>query len=142
MSKPLIAESEIILKHNIKTIWDIVVNNNDYKWRTGINKIEILENDKDWIEYYGNGKKFFTKFTLTEKEENKLYSFAMENKRFYGNWAGKFVEVNKNETKCEFTETIFIRNKLMEILARLFWDIKKAQKQYLDDLGKKLEESN
>jgi hypothetical protein len=27
MGKPLIAEKEIILKYNVKTIWDIVVNN-------------------------------------------------------------------------------------------------------------------
>ena len=36
MSKPLIAEKEVILKYNVKIIWNIVVNNSDYKWRSDI----------------------------------------------------------------------------------------------------------
>jgi hypothetical protein len=62
MNKPLIAEKEIVLKHNnnIKRIWDIIVNNNDYKWRTYIKKIKILENGKDWVEYYDIKERFYT----------------------------------------------------------------------------------
>ena len=46
MSKPLIAEKEIILEYNVKIIWDIIVNNSDYKWRSDIKNIEILENGR------------------------------------------------------------------------------------------------
>jgi hypothetical protein len=111
MGKPLIAEKEIILKYNIKTIWDIIVNNNDYKWHTGIYKIEMMENGKDWVEYYDANGKYFTKFVLSYKEEYTLYSFDMDNKNFYGNWVGKFIEINNNETKCIFTETIYVKIK-------------------------------
>jgi hypothetical protein len=131
VKKKLIAEKEVVLQYNVKTIWDIVVNNSDYKWRTDIKKIEILENKKDWIEYYGINEKYFTKFTLKDKEECKLYSFDMENKNFYGNWVGKFIEISTNETKCIFAETIYIKNKIMNILAKLFFNIKKIQKQSL-----------
>jgi len=134
----LVAEKEIILKYNLKKIWDIIVNNNDYKWRTGIKKIEILENGKDWKEYYDVKEKFFTKFTLREKEEYTLYSFDMENKNFYGNWAGRFAEINENETKCIFSETIYVKNKILNIVAKFFWNIEKMQKQYFKDLEKKL----
>jgi uncharacterized SAM-binding protein YcdF (DUF218 family) len=51
MNKPLISEEEIILEYNVKTIWDIVVNNSDYGWRSAIKKIELLDNES-WIEYY------------------------------------------------------------------------------------------
>jgi hypothetical protein len=142
MGKPLIAEKEIVLKHNVKTIWDIVVNNDDYKWRTDIKKIEKLENGKDWIEYYDTNKNFFTKFILKDKEEYKLYSFDMENKNFHGNWIGEFVEINDNETKCIFTEKIYVKNKIMNILAKLFWNINKIQEKYFNDLKNKLNGNN
>jgi hypothetical protein len=43
MNKPIISEKEAILKYNVKIIWDIVVNNNDYKWRTDIKELERLD---------------------------------------------------------------------------------------------------
>jgi hypothetical protein len=60
MNKPIISEKEVILKYSVKNIWDIVVNNNDYKWRTDIKELEILENGKDWIEYYDVNRKQYT----------------------------------------------------------------------------------
>ena len=142
MNKPLISKKEIVLKYSAKTIWDIVVNNNDYKWRSGINKIEILENGKDWIEYYNENGKFFTKFTLKDKKEYSFYSFDMENKNFYGNWTGKFIELSNNETKCIFTEKVYIKNRIMNILAKYFWNLDKIQEKYFDDLRKKLSQNN
>jgi hypothetical protein len=47
---------------------------NDYKWRTDIKELEIIENGNGWIEYYNMNKKNFTEFTLKKKEEYKLYS--------------------------------------------------------------------
>jgi hypothetical protein len=138
MVKPLIAEKETILKYNVKTVWDIVVNNDDYTWRTGINKIVIQENGKDWIEYYGANKKYFTKFILKHKKEYTLYSFDMNNRNFYGTWVGKFIEINNNETKCIFKETIYVKNKIMNIVAKIFWNIGKTQEQYFKYLENKL----
>jgi hypothetical protein len=130
MNKSIVSETEIILKYNVKIIWDIVVNNNDYKWRTDIKELEIIENGNDWIEYYDMNKKYYTKFTLKENEEYKLYSFDMENKKFYGNWIGRFFEINNNETKCIFTETIYVKNKIINILAKIFLNLGKMQEQY------------
>jgi hypothetical protein len=39
----LIIKKECILHYSIKNIWDIIVNNNDYKWRNDIRKIKILQ---------------------------------------------------------------------------------------------------
>jgi len=138
MNKPLIAKKEIILKYNVKTIWDIVVNNNDYKWRSDVKKVEILEDGKNWKEYYDVKEKFFTKFTLKEKKGYTIYSFDMDNKNFYGNWMGNFTKINDNETKCVFTETIYVKDKIMNIIAKVFWNIEKIQEQYFRDLENKL----
>ena len=140
MNKPLISEKEIDLEHNVKNIWSIVVNNSDYKWRSDIKNIVILDNGKDWIEYYDVNKKYYTTFTLKEKKEYTLYSFNIENKNFHGTWVGKFIEINENQTKLIFTETIYMKNKIMNVLAKLFWNLEKIQEKYFIDLIKKLEE--
>jgi hypothetical protein len=139
MNKPLISEKEIVLGYNVKTIWFIVVNNNDYDWRSGLKRIELLENGK-WMEYYDDSGKNFTLFSIKKKEEYTLYSFDIENKNFYGTWIGKFIEINENETKLIFTETIYMKNKIMNVLAKLFFNIGKIQEQYFNDLIKKLSE--
>ena len=66
----------------------------------------------------------------------------MENKNFYGNWTGKFIKINDDETKCIFTEEIYIKNGIMNLLAKIFWNIKKIQEQYFKDLENKLKENN
>jgi len=104
-------------------------------------KIEILDNG-NWLEIYDNTGKNFTKFILRNKEEYSTYSFEMDNKNFSGYWEGKFIEIDTNKTKCIFTETIYIKNPIMNVLAKLFWNLEKIQEQYFKDLRKKLEENN
>ena len=139
MEKPIISERETVFQYNVKTIWNIVINNKNYKWRTGIEKIDILENDR--IEYYDKNSKHYTKFTLKNKEEYKLYSFDMENKIFFGTWTGKFIEININETKYVFIEKIFMKNRVKAFLAKYFWNIGKIQEKYFHDLRSNLAES-
>ena len=139
MNKPLISEKEIILEYNIRKIWNVIVNNSDYSWRSGIKKIEITGNGK-WTEYYDENRKSFTLFTLKEKIEYTLYSFYMENKYFSGTWIGKFIEINENQTKLIFTETIYVKNKIINVLAGKFWKLGKIQEKYFIDLKQKLME--
>jgi hypothetical protein len=65
----------------------------------------------------------------------------MKNKKFHGNWIGKFIEKNNKETKCIFRETIYVKNKIINILAKVFWNLEKIQEQYFRDLEKKLLEN-
>ena len=139
MDKPLISEKEIILEYNVKAIWDIVVNNSDYGWRSDIKKIELLDNE-NWMEYYDEEGKYYSKFILKNKEKYTLYSFDIENKNYYGNWTGRFIEINENETKLIFTEKINVKNKIMKVFAKIFWNLGKIQEQYFVDLIKKLKE--
>jgi hypothetical protein len=66
----------------------------------------------------------------------------MDNKNYYGNWIGEFEEISPNETKCIFTEEIYIKNKLMNFLAKFFWNLEKIQNQYFADLEAELKSRN
>jgi hypothetical protein len=124
---------------NIRTVWNIITDNNNYAWRSDLEKIEIIGNGNEFVEYTKGG--FSTKFTITAKEELKRYEFNMENKNMTGHWIGCFEETNKGGTKIVFSEEININNPVMEFLSYLFMNIKKMQKTYVDDLRKELGEN-
>jgi hypothetical protein len=140
-AKPLIAKKEIVLAYNVKDIWNIVTNNENYSWRSDIANVKI-ESEKVWLEYYDEAGKYYTRFALAEKTEYTKYAFAMDNKNYYGNWIGEFEEISPTETKCIFTEEIYIKNKLMNFLAKFFWNLEKIQNQYFADLEAELKREN
>jgi hypothetical protein len=63
----------------------------------------------------------------------------MDNRYFYGDWMGEFMEIGQNETKCIFTETIYVRSKIIMLVAKLIWNIKALQERYFNDLEKELD---
>ncbi|OSB18721.1 hypothetical protein B2H94_06325 [Clostridium sporogenes] len=138
MRKPRTAEVTAHLQSDIKFVWNVVTNNNDYKWRSDIEKIEIINDGKEFIEYTPNG--ITTKFFITKKEEYSQYEFSMGNKMFTGFWTGHFSETENGGTKIVFVENIFIKNPIIKILSYFFMDLKKMQNTYILDLKKKLGE--
>jgi len=138
MSKARKSEITATLKTDIKTVWDVVTNNNDYKWRSDIERIEIMDNGNTFIEYAPNG--ISTKFTITKKNLYNRYEFNLENKKFTGSWIGNFSEIKEGGTKIIFTENIFVKNPIIRVLSYLFMDLKKIQNNYILDLKRKLSE--
>ena len=138
MSKARKSEITATFKTDIKIVWDVVTNNNDYKWRSDIERIDIFDNGNTFIEYSPNG--ISTKFTITKKNLYNRYEFNLENKNFTGSWIGNFSEIEKGGTKIIFTENIFIRNPVIRVLSYLFMDLKKMQNTYVSDLKRKLGE--
>ncbi|MBD5639277.1 hypothetical protein HYI18_11895 [Clostridium botulinum] len=138
MRRPRTAEVTAYLQSDIKFVWNVVTNNNDYKWRSDIEKIEIINDGKEFIEYTPNG--IATKFFITKKEEYSQYEFSMGNKMFTGFWTGHFSETENGGTKIVFVENIFIKNPIIKILSYFFMDLKKMQNTYILDLKKKLGE--
>ncbi|BCZ45338.1 hypothetical protein psyc5s11_14050 [Clostridium gelidum] len=138
MSKARKSEITATFKTDIKIVWDVVTNNNDYKWRSDIERIEIIDNGNTFIEYTPNG--ISTKFTITKKNLYNRYEFNLENKNFTGSWVGDFSEIEKGGTKIVFTENIFIKNPIIRVLSYLFMDLKKIQNNYILDLKRKLGE--
>lgn len=138
MSKARQSEIIAIFKSDIKTVWNVVTNNSDYKWRSDIERIDIIDNGNAFVEYTPNG--ISTKFIITKKDLYNRYEFNIENRNFTGFWIGNFSRTENEGTKIVFTENIFIKNLLIRVLSYLFMDLKKIQNTYVLDLKRKLGE--
>lgn len=114
---------------DIKEIWNIITDNNNYSWRSDLSKIEII-NDKEFIEYDKNN--YPTHFTITKKEYLKEYRFTIKNTNIKGNWIGIFKELSNYKVEIDFTEEIETHNLLMKLLAKPY--LKSMQKRYIKDL--------
>lgn len=123
-----------LLSYNIDKIWRIVTDNSHYNWRTDLSQIEVLDGGKRFIEYTKDG--FATTFTITKKLEKKQYEFDMENKNMSGHWTGVFKELN-GETEVTFTEDVKAKNPIMSLFVGIY--LKKQQRQYIEDLKRRLE---
>lgn len=139
LGKARTSEITAYFKSDIKTVWQVITDNSNYKWRSDIEKIEIMSDGEEFIEYTHDGNA--TKFSITKKEQCRKYEFNMENKMFTGNWTGRFEKVEKGGTKIAFTENIFIKNPFIRLLSYFLMDLKKIQNTYITDLKKELGES-
>lgn len=113
---------------SIDDVFKIITDNNNYSWRSDLDKINIVGDNK-FVEYAKNG--FPTEFTITDCVPNNYYAFNIDNANMYGRWYGKFTTVNNN-TVIEFTEELTAKKSLPKFLIKLY--IKKQQKQYVKDL--------
>ena len=130
-----------MIKSNIKKqfscdknkLWDIITDNSNYKWRTGLSKIEIID-ENHFIEYTKNN--FPTYLTITAKEKLKEYKFDLENANLKGRWIGTFKELPNGQIELDFTEEIEVNSLIMKLLAKPY--LKSQQKRYMRDLKKEL----
>lgn len=119
-------------------IWEIVTNNEDFSWRSDLDRIEIENGGAEFTEYTKEG--FSTHFIITEKDPVKRYAFKMENKSFTGDWIGLFHPLPEGGTELVFTETLRFKNPVLELVSHLFLNLKKIQQTYMYDLKKRLNE--
>ncbi|MCS4480576.1 hypothetical protein JQ035_11660 [Clostridium botulinum] len=136
MRKPRTAEVTAYLQSDIKSVWNVVTNNNDYKWRSDIEKIEIINDEKEFIEYTPSG--IATKFFITKKEECSQYKFSMGNKMFTGFWTGHF-QKQKWWNKDSFCRNIFIKIQSLRFYL-IFYGFKENAKYIYIRFKKKLGE--
>lgn len=113
---------------SIDDVFKIITDNNNYSWRSDLDKIDIVGDNK-FVEYAKNG--FPTEFTITDCIPNSYYAFNIDNANMSGRWYGKFDSVN-DITVVEFTEELTAKKALPKFLIKLY--IKKQQKQYVKDL--------
>lgn len=124
---------------DIESVWNVVTNNKSYKWRSDLDRVEILNDGNEFIEYNKNG--FAIHFYITKKEKHKLYEFDMESDYFSGSWSGYFVTIENGGTQIVFKEMITYNTFRTKFLSYLFVNLKKVQKIYVCDLKKELGES-
>lgn len=136
--KEKISTATQIVDFKIEDIWNTITNNKDWKWRTDLENLKII-NDEEFMEYGKGG--FEVHFKITKKEKNKMYAFDMESKAFSGKWTGSFEELPNEKTKITFTESLMYKKFFYKIFASLFVNLKKIQDTYMRDLKKKLSEN-
>lgn len=119
---------------DIERVWDIVTSLSNYSWRSDLDRIEILSENK-FVEHSKDG--FATTFTVTANERCKRWEFDLENANISGHWTGVFTQ-NGGKTMIEFTENITAKKLFMKPLVKGF--LKKQQARYIEDLKKALGE--
>ena len=130
-----------MIKSNIKKqfscdknkLWNIIIDNSNYKWRTDLSKIEIID-ETHFVEYTTNN--FPTYFTITAKEKLKEYKFDLENANLKGKWIGIFKELTNGNIELDFTEEIEVNSLIMKLLAKSY--LKSQQKRYMKNLEREL----
>lgn len=113
---------------DVKEVWDIVTNLENYAWRSDLSRIEVIS-DKRFTEYTKDG--FSTEFTVTLTEQYRRWEFDLENANISGHWTGIFTS-DGNQTTIEFTEDVTAKKFFMKPLVKGF--LKKQQAQYIEDL--------
>lgn len=123
------------LNHDIKKVWDTVLDLNNYSWRSDIDRIEIIDKNT-FIEYTKDG--FKTTFKITFIEPYKQLEFDIENENIKGRWIGIFYECN-NKTTINFTENINSKKWYLKPFISKY--LRKQQHRYYLDLKHKLDNS-
>lgn len=121
-----------VFKSDIRKVWETVLAVENYKWRSDLNKVEVIS-EKQFIEYTKDG--YLTTFTVTAVEPYKRWEFDMENTNMKGHWSGVFTSRGK-ETEIEFTEYVTTKKFFLKPFVKLY--LKKQQKQFVTDLEKEL----
>lgn len=114
-------------------LWNIIMNNENYAWRSDLSKIEIVD-ETHFIEYTKNN--YPTYFTITSKIPYSEYSFKMENSNMKGIWVGLFKVLAGGSIEIEFTEEIATEVFFVKLLLKSY--LNKQQKRYIEDLKKAL----
>ena len=122
-------------KADIKKVWEVVTNNNNYEWRKDLSKIDVSADGNSFTEYTKDN--FATNFTITLKKPYEQYEFDMSNKAMKGHWIGVFTSIN-NGTQIEFTEEVAAKNIFMSLIIGVY--LKKQQAGYIADLKRELGE--
>lgn len=123
---------------DVHTVWDIVTNNRDFKWRKDLSNVEVFDYGKRFMEYKKDG--FATYFEITLQEPYKRYELNMKNINFNGRWIGTFKPTANNGTEIIITEEIHGNSRFMDLLSYFFMSLKKMQYNYVKDLRRKLDE--
>lgn len=128
-----IIKCKAVFQRDLQTVWDFVTSLENYQWRSGLSRIEVVS-EKQFIEYTKDG--YATTFTTTVSEPFERWEFDMENSNMVGHWTGVF-KGRGGKTEIEFTEVVTAKKWIMKPLVRGY--LRTQQKQYVSDLRKALE---
>lgn len=116
----------------VEKVWNTITDLSQYKWRSDIEKIQVID-EETFIEVSKEGIK--TKFTVVNKKEYELWEFTLDNKNIKGRWTGKFYR-HGEKTTLDFTEEVHAKKIFMAPFVGRY--LRKQQRQYFVDLKREL----
>lgn len=135
-------QRKIKYKTSTETVYETVVNNSDFRYRSDLKDLIIIDNNADfqtWKEFSRNGQSIT--FRTTKKEPYSRYEFEIiEGNGITGYWVGEFNKTEAGGTEFISTEHIVIENPIIRLLSYMFFDLGKFMDNYQKDLAKKLKE--
>ncbi len=137
-----IVTKQTVYNASVETVYNTVTNNKDWKYRTSIEDLRIVETNGEfeiWEEIsQGNTIRFKTK----EKKPFVFYSFEMNSNFFQGEWFAKFEPIENGKTLFTATEIITYKNPLIRVVGYTFMDLDKFMETYQRELKNKIENAS
>jgi hypothetical protein len=130
---------QTVYNASIETVYNTVTNNRDWKYRTSLDDLKIIDTKGDfetWDEISGG---ITIRFKTKEKRPFSFYSFEMDCKMFKGEWFAEFETVENEKTRFTATESIVYKNPLIRVIGYAFMDLEKYMETYQNELRVKLE---
>lgn len=126
-----IVNGKAVFSANIESVWNLVTSLDDCSWRSDLDRIEVTEEGKHFVEYTKDG--YSTDFVITVFEPYKRYEFDMENSNMTGHWTGIF-SCENGQTTLDFTEAVEAKKLIMKPFVKGY--LRKQQAAYVADLKK------
>ena len=123
------SKKKAVLKSRIEQVWEVVTDLSDCSWRSDLQRIDVLEPGKTFVEYTKEG--FPTTFVITRFEPPYRYEFTMDNANMTGTWTGLFRRTDEG-CEAEFTEWVDVKKWIMKPFVPGY--LRKQQEQYFTDL--------
>ena len=112
---------------DIQKIWNIVTSLDNYSWRSDLDRIEVIDENR-FVEYTKEG--YATTFTITNTEPCRRWEFDMNNDNMSGHWIGIFSYEN-GITTIDFTENVTAKKLVMKPFVKSY--LNKQQSVYAAD---------
>lgn len=129
-----ISNIQVLLPYDLEKVWNVVTSLDQYKWRSDLSTIEVVEQGKRFIEYTKEG--YATEFAITAFMPMSRYEFYMENAYIQGHWIGVF-SAEQGGCRINFTENVNAKKLRMKPFVKGY--LKKQQATYIADLKNVLE---
>lgn len=128
-----------VLNAPIEKVYNTVTNNRDWKYRTSLDDLKIIETNGDFEIWEEISRGITIQFKTTEKRPFTFYSFEMDSKIFQGNFFAEFETFENDKTCFTATETIEYKNLLLRVIGYILMDLEKLMEIYQNELRNELE---
>ena len=130
---------QTVYNGSVETVYSIVTNNIDWKYRTSLDDLRIIETNGDFEIWDEISEGNIIRFKTKEKIPFTFYSFDMECKLFKGKWSAQFESVENEKTRFTATESIEYKNPFIRVIGYAFMDLDKYMETYQNELRNELE---